>query len=425
MRASRARRPMAGAMVAVLLAGCTSGGTNPAQDAPASSPVATTTPSGEAAAPPAPSAPHSAPPSSASPSSAPPEVPTPVSTLLPGMPPPVSPTDVYAATRTLSPAVAGAKALVYVPNSIDNTVTVIDQQTMKVTGTFPVGPEPQHVVPSYDLKTLYVASDLVSAGGSLTPIDPTTGIPGARIPVADPYNMYFTPDGSSAIVVAEALKRLDFYDPQTWKLQLSLPVPDCAGVDHLDFTADGRTFLASCEFANKMIVVDVASKKLVRTIALTQVHNGMPQDVKLSPDGQTFFVADSTANGMYIFDGQANGVIGFVPTGKGTHGLYVSRDSTQMFVTNRGEGSISVVDLATRKPVTKWKIPGGGSPDMGNLSVDGSIFWVAGRYDNAVYAISTTDGRLITEIPVGKGPHGLTVWPQPGRYSLGHTGVLR
>jgi len=347
------------------------------------------------------------------------------SALLPGMPPYPSPTDVYAADRTLSPAVAGAKPLVYMPNTKDNTVTVIDQTTMQVTGTFPVGPEPQHVVPSYDLKTLYVASDLVSAFGSLTPIDPTTGKPGPRMPIADPYNLYFTPDGRSAIVVAEALKRLDFYDPHTWKLQQSLSVPGCAGVDHLDFTANGTSFLASCEFAARMIVVDTASKSLVRTIDLTQVPNSKPQDVKLSPDGKTFYVADMNANGVYLLDGQAKGVTGFQPTGQGAHGLYVSRDSTRLYVTNRGEGSISVLDLATGKPVTKWRIPGGGSPDMGNLSVDGTQLWLAGRYNGVVYVIDTRDGHLIKKIPVGRGPHGLTVWPQPGRYSLGHTGILR
>jgi len=341
------------------------------------------------------------------------------------MPPYPSPTDVYAADRALSPAVTGAKPLVYVPNSKDNTVTVIDQQTMQVTGTFPVGPEPQHVVPSYDLKTLYVASDRVSDFGSLTPIDPTTGNPGPRIPIADPYNLYFTPDGKSAIVVAEELKRLDFYDPHTWQLQQSLPVPSCAGVDHVDFTADGKTFLASCEFAARMIVVDTASKSLVRTIDLSQVPNSKPQDVKLSPDGKTFYVADMNANGVYLLDGEAKGVTGFQPTGKHTHGLYVSRDSAKLSVTNRGEGSISVIDLATGKPVTKWRIPGGGSPDMGNLSVDGTQLWLAGRSDGVVYVIDTHDGNLIKKIPVGRGPHGLTVWPQPGRYSLGHTGILR
>ena len=96
-----------------------------------------------------------------------------------------------------------------------------------------------------------------------------------------------------------------------------------------------------------------------------------------------------------------------------------------MYVSNRGEGSISVIDLATRKVINKWEIPGGGSPDMGGMSADGKVMWVTGRYNSAVYAIDTDTGKLLAKIAVGKNPHGLCVYPQPGRYSLGHTGVFR
>jgi DNA-binding beta-propeller fold protein YncE len=94
-------------------------------------------------------------------------------------------------------------------------------------------------------------------------------------------------------------------------------------------------------------------------------------------------------------------------------------------VTNRGNGSITVIDFATAKIVSTWRIPGGGSPDMGGVSPDGRVLWVSGRYNSVVYAISTANGRLLTEISVGSQPHGLCVWPQPGRYSLGHTGITR
>ena len=80
-----------------------------------------------------------------------------------------------------------------------------------------------------------------------------------------------------------------------------------------------------------------------------------------------------------------------------------------------------MIDFATRKVEATWPIPGGGSPDMGNVSADGKQLWLSGRYDDVVYVFDTTTGAVKT-IPVGKEPHGLTVWPQPGRYSLGHTG---
>ncbi|NNH70278.1 beta-propeller fold lactonase family protein [Nocardia uniformis] len=342
------------------------------------------------------------------------------------MPPPLSPDDVYAATRELSPTVADHLPRVYVPNSQANTVSVIDPATFQVIDTYPSGgQEPQHVVPSYDMQTLYVNNDLPLGGGSLLPIDPRTGRAGQPIPVRDPYNLYFTPDGRYAIVVAEADKSLDLYDPVTWEKVNAIPVPDCGGVNHMDFTADGRFALTSCEFSGRVAVIDIAALTLVEMIDLPGGRGGKPQDVKLSPDGHTFYVADMIANGIYVFDAETFDNTGFIPTGDGAHGLYVTRDSKAMLITNRHEGSLSVWDFAANALVRKWFIPGGGSPDMGNLSADGRVFWVAGRHHSEVYAIDVVDWKLLARIPVGAGAHGLTVWPQPGRYSTGHTGVMR
>jgi DNA-binding beta-propeller fold protein YncE len=158
---------------------------------------------------------------------------------------------------------------------------------------------------------------------------------------------------------------------------------------------------------------------------LTLDPGGMPQDVKLSPDGKLFYVADMMRNGVWIVDASGLRMVGFIPTGAGAHGLYVSRDSRYLYVSNRMEGSVSVISFATRKIVHKWRIPGGGSPDMGGVSADGKVLWLSGRYNAVVYAISTTNGKLLAKISVGSGPHGLCVYPQPGRYSLGHTGVFR
>ena len=338
------------------------------------------------------------------------------------IPPPLDPRNVYAAAGAgmLSPAVSGDPALVYVPNSHSDSVDVISQRTFRVVDHFSVGALPQHVTPSWDLHTLYVTND---EGNSLTPIDPRTARPGKPIPVLDPYNMYFTPDGRWAIVVAEARRRLDFRDAHTMALHHALFTPQCAGVDHMDYTADGRYALVSCEFAGRMIVVDLASEQVVRTIELAP--GAMPQDVKLSPDGSVFYVADMANNGVWVIDARTLRVAELVLTGAGAHGLYPSRDARVLYVSNRAEGSISVISFATRHPIAKWWLPGGGSPDMGGVSADGKVLWLSGRYHAEVYAISTANGHLLHRIPVGEGPHGMCVWPQPGRYSLGHTGIMR
>lgn len=334
----------------------------------------------------------------------------------------LDPHDIYAAGRPnqLNDITRRARAYVYVPNSRSNTVTVISQRTGRTVREFRVGSLPQHVTPSWDLKTLYVTNDL---GNTLTPIDPNTGRPGRDIKVFDPYNMYFTADGNRAIVVAEAFKRLDFRDAQTMRLKHSLQVPQCPGVDHMDFTADGTKALVSCEFSGRMIVVDLLAERATKVVQLSGF--AMPQDVKISPDGNTFYVADMASNGVWLIDAHSMRVLKMMPTGKGAHGLYPSRDSKTLFVSNRGEGSISLIDFKTRRVRQKWHIPGGGSPDMGGLSADGKVLWLSGRYNAEVYAISTSTGRLLHRIRVGLGPHGLAVWPQPGRYSIGHTGILR
>jgi YVTN family beta-propeller protein len=328
-----------------------------------------------------------------------------------------NPSDVYAhiGAGELATAVKDALPRVYVPNSESATVDVIDPATFKIVDHFGVGKLPQHVTPSWDLRTLYVDND---EGNTLTPIDPTTGKPGKAVPVVDPYNLYFTPDGSHAVVVAERLHRLDFRDPKTWAVTKSVAVP-CSGVDHADFTADGKTMVVSCEFSGWLVRVDVDKMEVTGKLKV----GGQPIDVKLGPDGTVLYVANQSRNGVSIVDVASFTEKRFVPTGAGAHGLYPSRDISSLYVTNRKAGTVSVLDFRTGDLKTTWRV--GGSPDMGGVTADGKQLWLSGRYDATVYVIDTATGAVLHRIGVGKGPHGLCVWPQPGRYSLGHTGVLR
>lgn len=346
-------------------------------------------------------------------------------TGLTGMPPVTDPHNVYAdaGANDLSATARLARPLVYVPHNGSGAVWVIDPATFKVVGKYRVGRELQHVVPAYDMKTLYATDDL---GNRLIPFNPVSGLPGRPIPVTDPYNLYFTPNGRYAISVAEAHRELVWYDPHTWQRKDVTPTPKCAGIDHADFSLDGRTVVFTCEFAGRVAVVDVASHKVLRMLDMSARHTHMgPQDIKLAPDGSVYYIADSDGNGVWVLNGQATKVLRFIHTGRGAHGLYLSRDATKLYVTNRMEGSVSVLNAYTGAIETKWRIPGGGSPDMGNVTADGSQLWLSGRYNRAVYVLSTEDGSLLARIPVGDGPHGLCVWPQPGRYSLGHTGITR
>ena len=387
-----------------------------------------------------------------------------VSTV-PGMPPVVDARNLYSETAAgkTSAAVRGDLERIYVPNLRSNDVVVVDPTTMKVVDRFKVGIGPQHIVPAWDLRTLWVTNNAEGRNdGSLTPIDPRSGKPGKAIPVDDPYNMYFTPDGKSAIVVAEARHRLDFRDPQTMAMQYSIDAPGCPGINHADFAIDGRFVIFTCEFSGTLAKIDLVNRKVVGYLQLQMpstrfkevnapragagkvwepgeteictVNRGMPQDIRSSPDGRHFYIADMHADGVHIVDGDSFRQVGFIATSIGAHGLYPSRDGRSLYVANRGShkihgprlgnGGVTVIDFATEKVVARWAVPGGGSPDMGNVSADGKWLWLAARYDDVIYRFDTATGA-VAQITVGAEPHGLTVWPQPGRYSLGHTGNLR
>ena len=385
---------------------------------------------------------------------------------VPGMPPVLDARNLYSETAAgkISPALAGDLERIYVPNLRGNDVHVVDPVTMKVVDRFKVGYSPQHIVPSWDLRMLWVTNNAERRNdGSLTPIDPKTGKPGTPIDVDNPYNMYYTPDGKSAIIVAEARQRLDFRDPKTMALQYSIAVPGCPGVNHADFSIDGRFAIFTCEFAGTLAKLDLVERKVIGYLTLSMpatrfkeqpgaprtpvgkvwepgetevctAAKGMPQDIRSSPDGKRFFIADMHADGVHIVDGASFTKVGFIQTGLGAHGLYPSRDGKQLYVANRGShkihgsrlgnGGVAVIDFATEKVVARWGVPGGGSPDMGNVSADGKYLWLAARYDDVIYRFDTANGD-VKQIKVGAEPHGLTVWPQPGRYSLGHTGNLR
>ena len=385
------------------------------------------------------------------------KAPVPIVTLA-GMPPVVDASNLYSETTAakLSPTVQGHLPRIYVPNLRSHDVSVIDPATMKVVDRFKVGRAPQHIVPSWDMKTLWVANNAERRStGSLTAIDPVTGKPGQTIDVDDPYNLYFTPDGKSAIVVAEAKARLDFRDPQTMALQYSIEAPQCAGINHGEFTIDGKLAFFTCEFKGSVAKINLETRKVEGYLKLSMPDTrfkvtkepfdpsqseictskkGMPQDIRISPEGKRLYIADMDADGVHVLDVASFTQVGFIPVGPGTHGLYPSRDGKNLYVsyrgthkvhgTPKGPGGVGVLNFETEKVTSYWPIPGGGSPDMGNVSADGQYLWLSGRYDDVVYRINTTSGN-VDKVKVGQEPHGLTVWPQPGRYSLGHTGNMR
>jgi YVTN family beta-propeller protein len=325
--------------------------------------------------------------------------------------------NVWSATTTnaVSPSVADLPARVYVPNEADNTISVIDPISLKVIATLAAGRLPEHLTPDWDMSRLYVSN---YASSFLTVVDPRTETTVSPIPAPSAYNLYFSPDGSKAIVMAEDVSRIDFYDRKTWKLLKRLPIK-WAGIDHADFSAGGRYLLASTEYAGHVLKVDVVTMSIVGDLAV----GGKPIDVKLSPDGSVFFVTNQGRSGVSVIDPILMREVAFIRTATGAHGMAISRDTRKLYVSNRLVGTISVIDFSTRRVTATWVV--GGSPDMLQVSPNGRQLWTGNRYSNTVVVIDTTSGRVIATIRVGLHPHGLTYFPQPGRFSIGHNGVYR
>jgi YVTN family beta-propeller protein len=328
-----------------------------------------------------------------------------------------APTNVWAATasNTIPAAVADLPPRVYVPHELGGDIAVIDPISMQIVDRYWVGRTPHHVAPAYDFSQLYVN---VMDSNYLTVIDPRTSRPTGTLPAAVPYNLYFTPDGTKAVVAAERFNRLDFHDIATWAVIARVPIPG-SGVDHMDFSADGSYLLVSCEFGGQVVKVGTDPPQVLG------VYRGgrLPIDVKLNPEGTHFFVADQGRHGVIVIEPDSMTEVAFIPTGRGAHGMGISRDTRALYVTNRLAGTLSVIDMAAFGVAQTWNI--GGSPDMVQVSPDGQQIWLSARNHGFVYAIDSNNGAVIARIPTGAAPHGLTYFPQPGRFSIGHNGVYR
>jgi YVTN family beta-propeller protein len=357
--------------------------------------------------------------SSAAASSTPSSSPTP--TASPSGPPPGG---VYATTVSgqISSALAGVPERVYVPDEISGDVVVIDPATFKIVRRFKTGLYPEHVTPDWDLSRLLVSN---MNSSTLTVIDSRTSRPSGTIKVPIPYAVYFTLDGTKAVVVNDLISPLNvkrnglyFYDRRTWKVLKFVQIP-YPGADDLDMSADGRYLMVSCEYSGRIAKVDTRSMRIVGSVKV----GSLPRDVRLAPDGKVFFVANEGLNLVQVVDPVGLKVVASIPTGAGTHGLEFSRDATRLYVNNRTAGTITVIDVATLRVITTWRI--GGSPDEMVLSPDGTRLWISNRRNGGVSVVDTRSGKVLATIATGDAPHGLTYWPQPGTMSVGQNGNMR
>jgi DNA-binding beta-propeller fold protein YncE len=313
----------------------------------------------------------------------------------------------------IAPNARGVPPRIYVANG--RAIDVVDPGTARIAGRFRTGASASRVVPSWDLRRLWAID---RAHGLLVPVGPRSGRRGRPVKVTGAAGLYFTPDGRDALVPARRPRRVDVRDPRTMRLRESVPMPCSAG--HADFSAGGASLVATCTAAGTLARIDLADRRVTGTIRLPD--GARPGDLRLSPDGAVFYVADAAKGGVWLIDARMFALRGFVPTSPGARGLAISRNARRLFVV--GGGRLTAVDFRTRRAVSGWPLPGGGSPVPGGVSSDGTALWLADRA-GLVYAVSTRTGRVMKKLWVGGRPTALCVHPQPGRYSLGGTGLYR
>jgi DNA-binding beta-propeller fold protein YncE len=326
-------------------------------------------------------------------------------------------TGVHAATRAgmLGPVARRLPPRVYVPVTGGAAIDVIDARTYRSVRRIPVGRAPRQVVPSWDLRTLWV----VEAAG-LVPVDARTGAVGRTVPMRSSVDLYFSLDGRRALVLGARPGRLQIRDPHTMRLRSVVRLP-CLFPAGADLSADGSALVVGCTSSGRIFHVDLDRRRVTATVRLAA--GARPQDVRLSPDGTTFYIADAGRGGVWLVDAERFRTTGFIPTGRGAHGLYPSRDAGTLYVVGGASRTVSLISFPERRPVGRWRVPA--IPDMGGVSADGRMLWLSARDAGTIFAVSTRTGRIVRRLSAGSGPHGLCIFPQPGRFSLGHTGIYR
>ncbi|NMM75216.1 hypothetical protein B2J88_30165 [Rhodococcus sp. SRB_17] len=290
----------------------------------------------------------------------------------------------------------------FVLNSLDASVSVIDPQTWQETSRIPTGKEPHHLYLTPDEKSLIIANAL---GDSLTFIDPRTAQVQRTVRgIVDPYHLRFTPDMKWLITAGNRLDHVDFYRWDGKELSLVQRVSTGRTPSHLWIDATSRRVYASMQDSDELVVIDIASQTI-----LSRTRTGpMPADVYGSPDGRQLFVGLTGGDGVEVFDisGREPRSLRVIKTGNGAHAFRAAGDQRHLYVSNRVANTISKINMLNGEVVASYPAPGG--PDCMDVSADGRWIYVSSRWARKLTVIDTEARQVVRQVKVGKSPHG--VW---------------
>lgn len=299
------------------------------------------------------------------------------------------------------PAPAATPPL-FVLNSLDASVSLIDPGTWTERNRVAVGKEPHHIYMTPDQKSVIVAN---SAGDSLTFFNPRTGeIQRTVYGVIDPYQLQFSPDMKWFVTAGNRLNHVDVYRWDGSNLQLAKRIPTGKTPSHIWIDGKSTVAYVTMQDSDELIAVDLATQ----TIRWRTPTGPMPADIFGIHDGKTLLVGLTGGDGVQVFDvaGKEPKLVGKIPTGKGAHAFRSAGDGKSVFVSNRVANSISRIDIPTLTVAATYPVPGG--PDCMDVSADGKTLFVTSRWAKKLSVVDLTAGKVVRTVNVGRSPHG--VW---------------
>lgn len=297
---------------------------------------------------------------------------------------------------------AAVEPPVFVLNSLQADVSVIDPETWTEKIRIPTGKEPHHLYLTPDEKSVIVANAL---SDSLTFLDPRTAAVQRTVRgVIDPYHLRFSPDMKWLVTAANRLNHVDFYRWDGAELMLVQRVPTGKTPSHLWIDQESRTAYATMQDSDELVAFDLATQQ-IKWRAST---GPMPADVYGAPDGKRLFIGLTGSDSVEVFDisGAQPRSIQRIKTGNGAHAFRAAGDGVHLYVSNRVANTISKIDMQAGLVVDSFPAPGG--PDCMDVSADGRWLYVSARWARKMLVIDTIERKVARSIPVGKSPHG--VW---------------
>ncbi|WP_299762646.1 YncE family protein [Ramlibacter sp.] len=302
----------------------------------------------------------------------------------------------------LAGAAAAQPAPIFVLNSQDADVSVIDATTWRETRRIPTGKEPHHLYLTPDEKSVIVAN---ATADSLTFIDPRTAqVQRTLRGVMDPYHLRFSPDMKWLVTAGNRLHHVDMYRWDGKELALAKRIPTGKTPSHISIDSRSTTAYVTMQDSDELVAVDLVSQDIKWRIKT----GPMPADVFLTADDRLALVGLTGSDSVEVFDvsGATPRSIRKIKTGAGAHAFRAAGDKRHVYVSNRVANSISKLDLQTLQVVDSYNAPGG--PDCMEVMAGGKLLMVTSRWARKLTVIDLETKQIVRQVKVGKSPHG--VW---------------